>query len=430
MFKHWRGDVIIRIKVVCTKFHKGRLKISYDPVADISVTDPPENAVYTQILDIGEDDDVELRIPYHQALAWLQVDKTLTDNWSPGNSLAPRAGIDNGLLTVRVLTALTAPASSTINLLFFIRGADNFEYANPCGHIGSNANNLIPSFFQLQADDKTNVTPNQYTIGKPSVSLPERYAQNFGECVGSLRNILHRSVLFDNVPGLDSTALYNVYRKVYKRMPYTPGFDPNAATSANKVVAASGTAKYAYNNMAHVPYVAGMFLGYRGGVNYTVTPSSDFYGSIDDFQISRDTDFGLAAASRFINQQATLAHGSTTSAKAFFLGPSTRIADGTAGAAITATRTNGSVQFNLPDYNGYNFSLVDPSTYIAGSAVDGTLTQTAILQFNLKNPTAAIKSYTETMSLASYIAAGPDFTCLFFLCCPTLFSLNGLPTPT
>jgi len=281
----------------------------------------------------------------------------------------------------------------------------------------------------LQAEDKTNVLPQQYIIGKPSVTLPERYAQNFGECVGSLRNVLHRSVMSDNVPITDTTSLYNFYRKVYKRMPYTPGYDPNGATSANKVIAAAGSAPYCFNNMPHVPYVAGMYLGYRGSVNYTVTPSADFYGSIDDFYVSRNTDYAPTALNRFIEPLTTTAHGATTSTKAFALGRSTRVQDGTAGSAITTTRTNGSLQFNLPDYNNFNFSLVDPTTYVQGTSVDGTRTQSALLQFNLKNPTAAIKSYTETMTVSSYIAAGPDFTCLFFLCCPTLFSSNGSPTP-
>jgi hypothetical protein len=212
-------------------------------------------------------------------------------------------------------------------------------------------------------------------------------------------------------------------------MPYTPGFDPNAATSANKIVAAAGSAKYAFNNMAHVPYVAGMFLGYRGGVNYTITPSADLYGSIDDCYVSRNTDYSPTVLNRFVELTSSLAHGTTTSAKANFLGASTRVQDGTAGSAITATRTNGSIQFNLPDYNNYNFSLVDPTTYVLGSSTDGTATQSALLQLCLKNPTGAIKSYTETMSISSYISAGPDFTCLYFLCCPTVFSSNGLVTP-
>jgi hypothetical protein len=165
MFKHWRGDIKIRVKVVCTKFHKGRLKISYDPRNDISASDPGENTVYTEILDIGERDDVEFTIPYHQDLGWLKHDQTIQDNWTPGNALAPRPGIDNGTITVRVLNALTAPATSTINLLFYVRGGDNFEYANPSGHIGPDNSNFVPSFFALQANDVTNITPDKIVIG-------------------------------------------------------------------------------------------------------------------------------------------------------------------------------------------------------------------------------------------------------------------------
>jgi hypothetical protein len=73
LFKHWRGTIKIRMKVVCTKFHKGRLKISYDPVSDISVTEPGTNAVYTHIFDFGDPAVVILEIPYPHGLAWLDV---------------------------------------------------------------------------------------------------------------------------------------------------------------------------------------------------------------------------------------------------------------------------------------------------------------------------------------------------------------------
>jgi len=256
------------------------LKISYDPRNDISASDPGENTVYTEILDIGERDDVEFTIPYHQDLGWLKHDQTIQDNWTPGNALAPRPGIDNGTITVRVLNALTAPATSTINLLFYVRGGDNFEYANPSGHIGPDNSNFVPSFFALQANDVTNITPDKIVIGNQSMTLPERYGLNFGECVGSLRNLLHRAHVFETTPMPSATAgFFNIVRKAYKRMPYTPGYDPVwSATSANNVVAAAGNNPFIFNTMPHIAYVSGMFLGYRGSVNYIVTPSTDLYG--------------------------------------------------------------------------------------------------------------------------------------------------------
>lgn len=423
MFKHWRGDIKIRVKVVCTKFHKGRLKISYDPRGDISTSDPAENTVYTEILDIGEKDDVEFTIPYHQDLGWLRCDGTVQDNWTPGNPLAPQAGIDNGTITVRVLNTLTAPASSNIGLLFFVRAGDNFEYANPLG------GNFVdpgrpPTFFALQSRDDTDIVATREVIGTPSTQIPERYGLNFGEAVMSLRTLLHRSQVSETTCAPSgTTGLYNMMRHSYRRMPFTPGFDPSSVYSVNKIVAASGTAPFAACHMTHLAYIAGMFLGYRGSVNYTVTPGSDKYDFVDDIRVYRVTDVanGTATLRQTLSTTQTTAVGATTSRKVFDLGPyGGNLRDGLGGMAITSTRTNGSIQFNFPDYNNYNFSLVDPTTYLAGNANDGTNTQVAFVQMNLKKIAAADADAIGTITLQSEVAAGPDFTCLHFLCCPTV----------
>lgn len=429
LFKHWRGDIIIRMKIVCTKFHKGRLKISYDPIDDISLTDPPENAVYTQILDIGEEDDVELTIPYHQALAWLQNDLTLTNNWQLGGSLPPRAGIDNGSLSVRVLTSLTAPASGAVNILFYIRGGDNFEYANPTEHIGYEGSNIIPSFFALQAEDKTNVVAAKYVIGTPTVTLPERYAQNFGECVGSLRNLLHRHTLL----ATDILTTSNGYKmcnhlRLYKRMPYTPGYVTASAYNANKIKTV-GLAPYVFGPMSHLPYISGMYLGYRGSTNYVVTPSTDSYGFTDSITVSRCTNASSYSSiyKFFVFEGGVLAGASEANTQRSINSlKSISETTGLGGSAITSNRTNASLTFNLPDFNNYNFSLVDPSFYMNGSTIDGTDDQGAIVNILRKNTNTAA---TDTLStVQTFAAAGPDFTCINFLCCPTMFYANSIPT--
>jgi hypothetical protein len=435
LFKHWRGDIIIRMKVVCTKFHKGRLKISYDPIGDISATNPPENAVYTEILDIGENDDVELRIPYHQDTGWLAIDNTIQDNWTPGNALAPRKGIDNGLLTVRVLTPLTAPATSTLNLLFYVRGADNFEFANPEEFIGSSSFiQTVPSFFALQAEDKTDVVPTSIQMGTNTLTMPERYGLNFGQSIHSLRDVLHRSTIADTVilPDGAATTKVSVFRKWYKRMPYTPGYNTTTSigTSASTVVAAGSTASYAFNGMHPMPYVAGMFMGYRGGTTYTVTPSTDKYGNLDDFRVDRLTSsFGLSGLNSYgALAAASLAPGHSISTGASYVGREQFIRDGLSGQAITSNRTNASLVFQIPDYNMFNFSLVNPAVYPVGQSVDGTDNQGALFTATYKN-TSAGSGNTASITYMSAAAAAPDFTCLYYICCPTLDFSNAAPVP-
>jgi len=436
MFNNWRGDIIIRMKVVCTKFHKGRLKISYDPINDIATTDPPENAVYTQIIDIGEGDDIEIRIPYHQALGWLKMRALNPDNWAPGlPAMAPTQGLDNGMLGVRVLTALTAPVSGSINLLFYVRAADNFEFANPVEQIkGLQATNYpVPSFFALQAEDKVDVVTKTIVLGPPATVFPERYGLNFGECVSSLRTLLHRAVVTDVIPNITvATGLSQQWYKNYNRMPYTPGYDNNfTATSANKIIAAAGTAQYAWNDMHHIPYIASPFIGYRGGVNYYVTPSSDGYGFIDDIRVARITsNSGYSTSTTFGSIGTALPYAATISAAARFHGAASAIAPGISGMATTSNRTNASVTFNIPDANEFNFSLVNPDQYVGGSGVDGTVSQGARVCITLKNKTTGIDNGQQSLTVVSEASAGPDFTCLFFLCIPTMDYALATPTVT
>lgn len=430
MFYNWRGSLVIRIKVVATKFHKGRLKISYDPRSDITSTNPDVNTVYTHIVDIGEEDDIEIEIPYHQDTPWLLVDKSLTDNWNLTGSLPNRIGTDNGVLTVRVLTTLTAPSSGTVKLLTFIKGGNDFEYANPSDHIGAEGTNSVPSFFALQAEDITSVVPTRYVLGEKSVPHPERYAQNFGEAINSLRAVLHRYMTQDTVWFNSTTASsLTIFGKILRIMPYTPGFDPDASTlvSANKVVAASGNAPYAMNTMIHMPYVAGMFLGYRGGANYVLTPSFDITcNTLGDFRVTRWTAQAVNQNYRQWEKYITILGSATQSAKAYALGRNSYLSDGLAGMAITHTNTNGSISFQLPDFKLANFSLSDPNNYALGVATDGTNRQAAFAQISIKANATTDTTYN---TLQTQVSAAPDFTCLFWLCCPTLDYLTGNPTP-
>lgn len=428
IFKQWRGGLVLRIKIVATKFHKGRLKIQYDPRSDIGTLPADENVVYTTILDIGEQDDIEIEIPYHQPRAWLENDQSF--GITPNNDtfpLAPRAGIDNGLLTIRVLTALTAPSNAVVSMMMFVKGADDFEYANPAEKIGPDVSNRIPSFFALQAEDHVEIVPTRICIGKKAVVSGERYGLNYGENICSLRALLHRSQIMDTAWLETGTALSIAsHVKILKIMPYTPGRQASATwpIRANNAIAA-GNSPYSFTTMHLMPYVAGMFLGYRGGANYTLTPSTDTYGSVGDFRVVRWTTAITNAAYRYIFNQGNRTLTGSQSARSAFLNLGQFIQDGLGGMAINSTQTNGSLVVQIPDYKPFNFSLADPNNYMFGSSRDGTDIQNVAATLLIKNTTTSESSYN---TLQTEVAAAPDFTCLFFLCCPTLDYSQGAPS--
>jgi hypothetical protein len=380
-------------------------------------TDVPENAVYSHILDVGETDDMEFRIPYHQDWAWLSTNHDIATNWTTTGSLAPRRGIDNGSICIRVANQLTAPATGSVRVLVYVRGAENFEFANPMDIIGGVSTQ--PSFFQLQAEDKTDVICEQTSFGNPTMVSDDRYGLNFGEAVLSLRDLLHRHAVTDVVnPRALTGSYFSFVRKIYRRMPQAGGYNAAYATTitAPNIVAA-GTTPYNYSPMHPMPYVTGMFAGYRGSTNYVVTPSQDLQAGVADVRVVRVI---TAAGESQQDQYATVDNiaAPSVSLGAYWLNTTNQFArSGLSGLAITSTMTNGSLSFNLPDYNGFNFSLVRPSDYGTGTGADGTREQGARLQILFKGGNTAISNTTTIMTAAG---SGPDFTCLYFVCCPTL----------
>lgn len=411
LFRNWRGDIIVRVKIVCTKYHKGRLQIQYDPIKDITAAAPAENTVYTQILDVGEKDDVEIRIPYHQDWPWLSTNHSIATNWVSTASLLPRRGIDNGSLTIRVNTALTAPSTAPVRILIFVRGAENFEFANPLDKIGSYG--APPQFLALQASDETDIISSPLSMGPPTKVDDQRYGLNFGESVLSLRQLLHRysvvSVVSPAIVGADLTEV----QKIYKRMPACAGADASFPTIGDKKMVA-GTTGVNYAPLHPMTYVTGMYAGYRGSTNYVI--SFNNIQPTDDVRVSRYMDTGNVVGSSVYAYVSESNYGSISD-RAYRLS-NNFVGQGTSGMAITSTRTNNSISFNLPDYNNYNFSLVKPGSYANGDANDGTAQQGAKLSVTLLSTDA---NTGKKFNILTAAGSGPDFTCLFFVACPTLF---------
>jgi hypothetical protein len=427
MFHNWRGTLKIRMRVVCSKYHKGRLKVSWDPAADVTVANPDLNVCYNQIVDIGETQDVTFEIPYHQSRAWAETDtQGAVDGWTTGSTNSPSLNTDNGVLSVRVYNTLEAPSATSVTLLFYVSAGDDFEFNNPKGGITAGGNLYVPSFFALQGDI------SEHTIGEKASASDNRYHLNFGESVMSLRKLLHRSSVVDTVPlpnGVGSAT--NIYRKGIFRIPYTPGFVPSSwPTTANKVVdnVIGGSANFAFNTMHPIPFVASMFVGTRGGVNYTLTVNSPKVVP-DDIRVVRiDDSGGLTASNRVVTLNASVLGTASLSTKCSRLGAYYYTRDGTAGMVLTSARAAPSVQFCIPDYNACNFTLVNPTTWIEGSSIDDTNTQGAMVSLNIANTTATDEiGYSTVITNAG---TGVDFTCFYFLCCPTIDNMIGDATPT
>eukprot|EP00494_Astrolonche_serrata_P030372 UN30639 len=74
MFKYWRGDIIYRFQFLASKYHRGRVRLSWDPTAATSADTVSATVNYTKIIDIAETPNFEIRVPYQQSTSYKLVD--------------------------------------------------------------------------------------------------------------------------------------------------------------------------------------------------------------------------------------------------------------------------------------------------------------------------------------------------------------------
>lgn len=429
MFTHWRGDIVFDFEVVCTKFHKGRLKITWDPLGTSGATALPENVVFTTILDIGENNKASLRVPFHQAYAWLRTRGISRLNYTTGAALPVNEAYDNGLLSVTVLTPLMSPVSpQDLKFLVSVSAADNFELCNPASHLGESTSSPPPSFFTVQSADKVDTTVSTVDFGDTGAKHPHRYSLNFGEQVVSLRTLLHRMSIYDNSQGFGSSATkFVIFTKSLSRLPPSFGYDPIGLSSAFKIRIPGTNSPFNYTPTHPITYVAAMYGGFRGGINYTANVGTDLTPYVGDVRVNRITDNTYPAYRRG-GVFSTLNSSATSSLSTRFVNMSNELNPGCAGAAFTNTQTNGAVSWNMPQMSGVNFNFADPSAAMAGNTYDQTDLECSTLSINLKQQTADTSA--RALTVTTYAGTGVDFTCLWWLCCPVVEYYSSIPGTT
>lgn len=433
LFKHWRGDIIFSFNIVCSKFHKGRLRVTWDPFGGIATSVPDENTVYTTIIDIGATNNVEFRVPYHQGIAWLVCRGVGQVNYTAGTSLTVDNRFDNGMIALSVLNPLVSPITpSSVYIVTSVRAAENFEFANPSE--GLSADTAEPSYFPLQGDSYE-IKPQEMPLGDTGATHDERYGLNFGEAIPSLRMLMHRQCLSETISAFRSSTTWGAWwRKSFSRLPGSFGYDPSSARVANNILAA-GTSPFNWFHTTPLAYISWMYGGHRGSTNYTLTAGTDLFPSVSHITVQRFTASALAS-SKYTSTN-TQNGGATSSARTRFL--NAYQSAGNAGVATTHLLTNGSLQFQFPDYNSTNFAYPDPTYWVNGNVFDQTDQQSVAVDALIKQANTYIANNVPTVGDGSgqplenftmnvYCGSGPDFQVLWWLCCPTLDYPLSLPS--
>lgn len=426
LFKHWRGDIIFRFVFDATPYHKGRVRISYDPAGtaanNLTNTVNSYSAVKTHIVDLGEEQDIELRIPYQQATSYQQIQNSYSvKNWTASATPAfnRNATFDNGMIMLRVQTELTSPvAAATVPILIFARAAENFELANP--------NNIEPtiSTFEPQCDSLTeSETKEVLGTGYEHVN-PDRNLVHFGEVTPTLRSILRRFTLSHVfVPSTgNNNEVHFIIRNRISRFPMPFGWDPNGLNTANKTLSA-GTANFTYSHVHPYNYISPAYVAQRGSMQLTV--NVDATEPCNHVRILRTPNKGGANSSISYSQQAV---GTGSSASRFYVNNTD---NGSAGQALTNQHTCTGLTVQLPNYTQFKFHSTYPGGIVtnpeySASDIDGHMIETSWTA--APNGTANPSTSYIFSKQWRYYAIGTDFNLHWFLNVPTYWNYASLPT--
>lgn len=417
LFNNWRGDIVFKFSIVASQFHKGRLRVSFDPTGSAGMNIISEvntsNVVFTSIIDLGVSNEIEFVVPYQQAISYLTNRSTgyTTANMAFSTSATPTytydPQFDNGTITVRVLTALTAPvAASEVKIVVAVRAAENIEFANPVE---------APDFSMFAVQSDTITTATLGTMQNKHCN--EQNLINFGETVKSLRLLLRRSTLVSvSTPATDTTSDVVIWRKNYSKIPGMYGYDPGGINNAKGIVAPGSNFQYNYSHGLPLTWILPAFVAYRGSTVWTFNVAS---GS---------TPVEHMRAIRLTAGTQTAGEASTTFALGT-PGPNTRnfyfLDPGASGCALVNSRTSAGLIAGAPNYSPYRFQSTAPKYYTRPTSADGSNLDMYRLECMFSGTGAPLPGKS---TVWAYHAIGTDFNMHFFLNVPTFWAYTSVPT--
>jgi hypothetical protein len=421
-FRYWRGDIRFRFKFICSRYHRGRVKISWDPHGDIANIADSTTQVYTKIVDITETTDVCFNVPYTQPTSYLPVQTNYLTNEHQSNALSSSQPHANGILTVRVLTEQTSPiASADVVVAMFVSGGENLEFACP----DSIDNRLSPYIVQSTEISYDAESEEIVEMGMaPSNAYPGLNLVYMGETVSSLRTLMRRTsylgFLEYNYTYSDSDT-YTVLRSVFRRVPLIPGYDGAGVLSA--IGLDSGIPKpYNFVNWTYTAYFSLPFVGKRGSMHWHINARSNY--DINDLSLTRTNDkvFAGLSSGGYRSSVATAGNANEMARNATVYKPR-----GSTGITVTNQGTQRAISLAAPMYSRFKFISNDILTNTNGAVVDET-TDDSLTIVGVITP--ASQGANVGGGFDYYCSAGTDFTPVFFLNVPVMYYYSAIPGAT
>lgn len=297
-FQYWKGTMKFRFQIVASSFHKGRLKIVYDPnfIATTTYQGYSEfNTNYLKIVDLADETDFTVEIGNGQEMSFLRHyppdDTTTTTVYNTGTPYSAKEPWSNGVIGVYVLNELTSPNTTNpqdVEINVYVSAGDDFEVAEPTDDYASylfhdlNAPTLTDSFPTLppQSGEETKVADSENTteldkpqhaqsfmLGPPIADHDKLNSVFFGESITTFRTLLKRYCLSQSIARNNSVGVANANGVVAGR---TSAFPLYRGNIGNPITLTDIGNDYNYANTLLFHWVNACFAGHRGSHRYKI----------------------------------------------------------------------------------------------------------------------------------------------------------------
>ncbi len=357
-FTYWRGSIRVRIKIVKTQFHTGRLVIVWSPT--YGTTTAPSDSTFSlrHYIDIREADEIELELPFMVPQEFLgQSDSS-------------------GRLSILVQNVLRAPetCSSSVQVLMYFSAGSDFQFAGPFG-INKSPPLMIGNMDNMLTSGSKVVSG---VIGNERVPRPTLKSNLLcmGEHISSVKQLLNRN-----------SFCGSTYTGTSVRI--TPWFHGASTTSGGSVTSTAPG--------GDVMSILGlMYTFFRGGVRVMLALT----GSQGGAQLQEGTTsspwVGAGGSNNPTNTWAT--PGSVNQGCYSF---------------FSADSVNNIHCFLIPYYNGVRCSLLDFTVASTAAGIDPSVPLIGLNYVsNTSVATALIRSAGEDWQLSYFIGCPPLLTSL------------------
>jgi len=412
-FQYWRGTMRYRFQIVCSEYHRGRLRFTYDPGF---VVGNETNIGFSRIIDLCDETDFTIDISWGQAQTFLlcsginsgietRYGTTLISNFGGSDT--------NGVLGVYVVNDLTTPNSVTnndIEINVSVSMCDDVEFAAPHDRIETYT--FTP---QGEETDEANVNDNAPVMTSSDDKILECDTLDhtsdvyFGEVIKSFRSLMrrytyHSSILLTNIVA-DSVSSIII-----------PDFPTQRGINLNGIHTNATAVKCYQNRLTIVNFLAPAFLAFRGSMRWKYVQQNNSTSNGENTNIlwhRRPVSAGIEQ-NIFTN---TLV---TTNASTYARTLSENRDGTTSGCEVIPLVQQPITEIELPYYSNERFSTCK------NIGNDTNATANTFFPYKRSHQFSVVTFAGGRRAMDAYVAAGEDASFHLFQGCPPI----GVYVPT